>query len=149
MARRAATVRRARIEDIPALMRIRSAVRENRLSDPARVPVDAYRGFIGGPGIWLWEEAGAVLGFSAADAGDGSIWALFVDPAAEGRGIGHELLARALDDLRAAGWTEARLSTGSGTRAERFYVRRGWMRSGISDKGECLLTKRLGQADDA
>ncbi|MEQ8398530.1 GNAT family N-acetyltransferase [Thalassobaculum sp.] len=139
----AGTVRRAEVEDIPALMRIRSGVRENRLSDPAKVPAAAYRTFIDGPGIWLWDEDGSVLGFSAADTTDGTIWALFVDPAAEGLGIGGELLSCALDDLRASGWTESRLSTGPGTRADEFYRRRGWVDAGMSVSGERLLAKAL------
>lgn len=127
--------RRARHDDIPDLMAIRASVRENVLSDPARIPADAYRRWIDGPGIWLWDDAGSVLGFAAADPRDGSIWALFVIPAAEGRGIGRALLAATLDDLRSAGWTTARLTTQPGSRADRFYRRGGWVPHGIAADG--------------
>ena len=137
------TVRRARVENIPVLMRIRAAVRENRLSDPAKVPAEAYRAFIDGPGIWLCADGDSILGFSAADPADGTIWALFVDPAAEGLGIGADLLSRALNDLRRAGWDEARLSTGPGTRAERFYRRHGWNVAGQTEAGEKILFRAL------
>ena len=43
-------------------------------------------------------------GFSPGDPRDGSIWALFVDPADEGRGIGRALLALACDTVRVAGF---------------------------------------------
>lgn len=136
-------IRRAGPADIPALMAIRAAVRENRLSDPAKVPEQAYRDWIAGPGIWLWEEAGGVLGFAAADPRDGSVWALFVAPAAEGRGIGRALLPAALADLRAAGWRRARLATERGSRAERFYRRDGWIDAGTAADGDLLLERPL------
>ena len=41
-------------------------------------------------------EVRIVVGFSAGDSGDGSIWALFVDPLHESRGIGRALIDAAL-----------------------------------------------------
>jgi GNAT superfamily N-acetyltransferase len=43
-------------------------------------------------GIFVWEEDGQVVGFSAADPRNGSISALFMDHAYEGRGIARALL---------------------------------------------------------
>ena len=91
------------------------------------------------PGIWLWEEDGKVLGFSAADTRDGTIFALFVDPAHEGRGIGRALFARALDSLREAGHTTGSLTTQPGSRADRFYQRWGWKVLGTSASGERIF----------
>jgi len=136
-------IRQARSEDVPALMRIRAAVRENVLSDPAKVPASLVEAFIGHSGIWLWQDAAGVLGFAAADTRDGSIWALFVDPEHEGRGIARALLPRALDDLRKAGWRQARLSTDADSRADRFYRRNGWKAGGLSANGERLFTIEL------
>jgi GNAT superfamily N-acetyltransferase len=138
-----AMIRRAQTEDVPALMRIRASVRENILSDPAKVPASLVREFIDHSGIWLWEENGAVLGFAAADTRDGTIWALFVDPIAEGCGIGRALLPRALDDLRAKGWKQARLSTDADSRADRFYRRNGWTPRELLANGERLFTLEL------
>jgi hypothetical protein len=43
--------------------------------------------FIDNPGIFVWEEDGGIVGFSAADPRNGSIFALFVDEAYEGRAV--------------------------------------------------------------
>jgi GNAT superfamily N-acetyltransferase len=101
-------------------------VRENRLSDPSRVTIDHVRWFIGNPGIFVWEDEGGVVGFSAADPRDGNIWALFMDPAYEGRGIGRALFERACNVLREAGCSRMWLTTDPGTRAEAFYRAAGW-----------------------
>jgi GNAT superfamily N-acetyltransferase len=138
-----AMIRRAQTEDVPQLMRIRASVRENILSDPAKVPASLVVEFIGHSGIWLWEQSGQMLGFAAADTRDGSIWALFVDPVAEGRGIGRALLPLALDDLRAKGWKQARLSTDADSRADRFYRRCGWIPGDLLPNGERLFTFEL------
>ena len=43
----------------------------------------AVEWFIDHAAFWLWEENGVVQGFSAGDPRDGTIFALFVDPASE------------------------------------------------------------------
>jgi len=96
-------IRRAHPEERPRITEIRLAVRENQLLDPSRVTDADYHWFAENPGIWVWEEDGRILGFSAADTRDGSIWALFIDPDHEGRGIGRALLAKACDVLREPG----------------------------------------------
>lgn len=136
-------IRTATDTDIPALMRIRAAVQENRLNDPSRVPASAYQEFLAVSRIWLFEDETGIHGFAAADPRDGSIWALFTDPAAEGRGIGKALLPYALDDLRVGGWTHARLSTGPGTRADTFYRRQGWEPAGMTEGGEQGFVRAL------
>ena len=139
----AGATRLARPEDVPALVRIRAAVRENRLSDPARVPASLVLRYIERGLIHVLDEGGSVLGFSAAEPDDGTIWALFVDPDAEGRGIARALLPLALDDLKRAGWSEARLTTQPGSRAERFYRLAGWTALGISAAGERIFVRSL------
>jgi len=131
------------LADIPALMRLRASVRENVLSDPARVPAAAYGPFVERGLLRVWEEDGAIRGFSAAEPEDGSVWALFVDPDFEGRGIARALLPAALADLRAAGWKEARLSTEAGSRAERFYRRDGWTASDATPGGDMVFRRSL------
>src|SRR5215813_7752095 len=122
----AVPIRRARIEERERLKEIRSAVRENRLGDPSRVTDQDYAWFIEHPGIWVWDEDGRILGLAAGDTRDGTIWALFVDPAHERRGIGRALFAAACETLRCHGHRTAMLTTEPGTRAERFYRSSGW-----------------------
>jgi GNAT superfamily N-acetyltransferase len=49
--------------------------------------------------IWIYEVEGQPLGFSAADKRTSSIWALFVLPAWEKRGVGKQLLREAVQWL--------------------------------------------------
>jgi GNAT superfamily N-acetyltransferase len=135
------SIRLATHADIPRLMEIRQAVRENRLSDPRLVPASDYVEFITHSGIWVWEEAGRILGFSAGDARSGWVWALFVDPAHEGRRIGRALLPEACETLRRAGHRTLKLCTAPGTRAERFYLADGWRPTGRSAHGETIFEK--------
>jgi GNAT superfamily N-acetyltransferase len=132
-------IRRARPEDHPRITEIRNSVTENVLSQPGRVTIETYKWFEQHPGVWLWEENGRILGFSASDTRDGTVWALFVDPAHEGRGIGRALFAKACDVLRAAGHREGALTTQPGSRADRFYQRAGWTVVGTSDRGERIF----------
>ena len=132
-------IRRARPEDHARITEIRNSVTENVLSDPSRVTIEHYKWFEQNPGVWLWEEDGRILGFSAADTRDGSIWALFIDPAHEGRGIGRALFAKACDVLRAAGHATGSLTTEPGSRADRFYQRAGWKVMGTSERGERIF----------
>jgi GNAT superfamily N-acetyltransferase len=115
----------------------------NVLRDRRRVTHDMITWFIDNPGIWLWEEDGRVLGFSAADPRDGTIFALFIDPQHEGRGIGRALFARALDCLREAGHATGALTTEPGSRADRFYQRWGWKVVGTTERGERLFEGSL------
>jgi GNAT superfamily N-acetyltransferase len=133
------TIRRATDADRERISEIRSSVKENILRDRSRVTYDMITWFIENPGIWLWEENGKVLGFSAADTRDGTIFALFIDPGHEGRGIGRTLFARALESLREAGHTTGSLTTPSGSRADRFYQRAGWKAVGTTERGERIF----------
>ena len=132
-------IRRARPEDHARVTEIRNSVTENILRDPSRVTVADYKWFEKNPGVWVWEEDGRILGFSAADTRDGTIFALFIDPEHEGRGIGRALFAKALEVLRRAGHTTGSLTTQPGSRADRFYQRAGWKAIGTSERGERIF----------
>jgi len=60
-------IRKATRADIPRILEIRGAVRENRLRDPSRVTVDDACWFIDNPGIFVAVEDGRIVGFSAVD----------------------------------------------------------------------------------
>ena len=91
----------------------------------------------------LAEDAGQEIGFSMADRRDSQIFALFVLPEHEGKGVGTSLLTRATDWLEYQGKREAWLTTGLGTRADRFYVARGWTAAGFGEPGERMYRLSL------
>ncbi len=141
----ALTFRRAIEEDIPTMMRIRLAVKENRLSNPARVTPAMCSDYLDRLGRgWVAELGGEMVGFSYADRTDSSIWALFVDPGREGLGAGKRLLRLAADWLFEIGNDEIRLGTQAHTRADRFYAAQGWTREGMKDDVEVWYRLRRG-----
>ncbi len=141
----ALTFRRAIEEDIPTMMRIRLAVKENRLSNPARVTPAMCSDYLDRLGRgWVAELGGEMVGFSYADRTDSSIWALFVDPGREGLGAGKRLLRLAADWLFEIGNDEIRLGTEAHTRADRFYAAQGWTREGMKDDVEVWYRLRRG-----
>jgi ribosomal protein S18 acetylase RimI-like enzyme len=136
-------IRKATRADLPRITEIRGLVRENRLGDPSRVPLVLCEWFIDNSAFWLWVEDGCVQGFSAGDPRDGSIFALFIDPAYEGRGIGQMLLPLACETLREAGYETATLTTEARTRAEKFYRRNGWTEIGRQNDGQIIFRKEI------
>jgi GNAT superfamily N-acetyltransferase len=129
--------REAKIEDIPALFEVRHSVKENILSDPRKVTPEMCETFLSKSGKgWLCEMEGEVVGFSVASLEDSSIWALFVKPSYEGRGIGKRLLRLATDWLFEMRSTSISLATDADTRADEFYKRQGWLRGEIKPDGE-------------
>jgi len=128
--------------DIATMHRIRLAVRENRLSDPTRVTPANYVRYVEETGAsWVAEFEGSVAGFGIADRASRSLWALFVDPDFEGRGVGRALLQRLTDGLFEAGREPINLSTAPGTRAERMYLAAGWARISELPTGEVWLAR--------
>lgn len=124
-------VRVASEADIPAMHRIRLAVRENRLADPSMVQPDDYRPLLGTNGRgWVAEADGAIAGFAVADLVRRNVWALFVDPEMEGRGVGRMLHDVMMGWFAAQGVERVWLSTDPGTRAEAFYRAAGWQPAG-------------------
>jgi GNAT superfamily N-acetyltransferase len=125
-----ALFRQAAPADIPAMAAIRLAVTENVLSDPGRITHAMYEDYLDATGRgWVAEIDGAIVAFSYADKDKGSIWALFVHPGHEGRGLASVLLRLATDWLFGLGHDAVTLTTGAGTRADRFYARQGWRRT--------------------
>jgi GNAT superfamily N-acetyltransferase len=127
--------RQATVDDIPAMSRIRLAVRENVLSDPGRITEQMYRDYLNLAGRgWVAEIDGGVVGFCYADKVNASIWALFLSEEYEGRGIAKRLLRLAVAWLFERGCASVHLSTTPDTRADRFYAGQGWTRTPISER---------------
>jgi GNAT superfamily N-acetyltransferase len=136
-------IRLARANDIPRLAEIRAAVRENRLADPASIAAADYAPYVADGRCWVWEADGEAAGFAALDAEGASVWALFVAPAAEGRGGGRALMERLLGEARRRGLSELRLTTEAGSRAERFYRQSGGEPVGEDGRGARVMRLKL------
>jgi GNAT superfamily N-acetyltransferase len=135
------TFRPAREPDIFAMSTVRLAVLENRLRDPTRITYDMYVDYLDKLGrSWICECDGKLVGFGSADKHEAFIWALFVDPAFEGRGIGKHLLRMMADYLFELGHEKITLSTGAATRADAFYAAQGWQRSEVPDQTDVQYT---------
>jgi adenylate kinase family enzyme len=132
-------LREAQPSDVADMQRIRRAVRENRLSDPGRITdADCVAAMEALGKTWLAVDGDEVVAFASAYRA-GSVWALFVDPDHEGRGWGQALHAQAVDWLWSLGHDRIWLTTGAGTRAERFYLARGWQPRGLDPGGDLRL----------
>lgn len=137
--------RQALPRDIAAMSAIRLSVRENTLSDPGRITPQMYLDYLARLGRgWVAEVDGVIAGFCYAHREDASIWALFIAPEHEGRGLARQLLALAVDWLFGHGHASVRLSTGAGTRADRFYALQGWIRE-RTDGSEVFYMLKSGQ----
>ena len=118
------------MSDVAEIWRIRYAVRENTLT-PGRISDEDVRREIEDTGRgWVAEEGGAVVAFAIGNARTGNIWALFVDPAYQGRGHGARLHHTMVEWLWSQGLDTLWLSTGTETKARAFYERRGWRDAG-------------------
>lgn len=130
-------IREAHISDINELQSIRNAVTENRLSDPSVVSDSDYILFLTEKGKgWVCEINGRIGGFAIVDLHGRNIWALFVLPGDEGRGIGKLLQETMLDWYFERTTETVWLSTSPGTRAEKFYSKAGWKKAGKLKNGE-------------
>jgi GNAT superfamily N-acetyltransferase len=129
--------REATPQDIPAMHRIRLAVKENVLSSPERVQEAHYLPFLTMHGKgWVALMEDEITGFAIVDTLELYVWALFIHPDWEARGMGKELQSRMLDWYFEHFAGPLWLSTGPDTRAERFYEHTGWCRTGRTSSGE-------------
>lgn len=116
---------------------VRLSVKENVLNNPARISAADYTDYLTRRGRgWVAEDAGHIVGFAIVDKQEHSVWALFVHPNFDQRGIGKELHQRLLDWYFAQSAEPLWLSTTPGTRAEEFYRRQGWQQTGRTSSGE-------------
>jgi hypothetical protein len=129
--------REATVNDIKEIQIVRNSVKENMLSNPKLVTDKDCEEFltVRGKG-WVCETDGKIVGFSIADLQGKNIWALFLKPEFEKKGIGKKLYDLMLDWYFGQTTETVWLSTSPGTRAETFYRRSGWKETGIHGKNE-------------
>lgn len=131
------TFREATTADIPQIQVVRHSVKENVLSDPGLVPDKDVQDYITRRGKgWVCEAGNKIVGFAIADLEDNNVWALFLLPEYEGKGIGRSLHRLMLDWYFLQGKETIWLGTAPHSRAETFYRKAGWRETGIHGKGE-------------
>ena len=129
--------REATIDDIPQIQRVRNSVKENVLSDPNLVTDSDCVDYITRRGKgWVCETEGHIVGFAIADLKENNIWALFLQPDYERKGIGRRLHQLMMDWYFSKTDKTVWLSTAPNSRAETFYRKAGWKEAGIYGKGE-------------
>ncbi|MGU3374981.1 GNAT family N-acetyltransferase [Chryseobacterium sp. M5A1_1a] len=129
--------REARLEDIPQIQVVRNSVKENTLSDPNLVTDRDCEEFLFERGKgWVCEVDQKIVGFSIVDLKENNIWALFLHPDFENKGIGRKLHNIMLDWYFEQKKDNVWLGTSPGTRAEEFYRKSGWKEIGNHGKGE-------------
>jgi GNAT superfamily N-acetyltransferase len=129
--------RESKIEDINGMQVVRHSVNENVLSDPSLVTDRDCKDYITVRGKgWVCEIDNTIVGFAIADLQENNIWALFVHPDHEKKGIGKRLHDTMLDWYFLQTAELVWLGTAPGTRAETFYKIGGWLEAGNHGKGE-------------
>ena len=119
--------------DVPALIALRSATRENaltrdRLEDMGITEASVCRMLESSHSGWLCSVGDKVAGFAIGNGESGEMWVIAVLPEYEAGGIGAELLRRVEKWLWATGWEEIWLTTDIDVtlRAYGFYKNCGW-----------------------
>lgn len=129
--------REAKIEDIPNIQIVRNSVKENTLSDPGLVTDKDCEEFITTRGKgWVCEIDDQIVGFAIVDMQGNNIWALFLNPEFEKRGIGRRLHNIMLDWYFTRTKNKVWLGTAFNTRAEYFYRKAGWEAAGTHGSKE-------------
>jgi ribosomal protein S18 acetylase RimI-like enzyme len=102
--------------------------------DPEDMPVaqeraPMWRERIAVGGVRVFDQDGTVVGYSAIE--EDELKSLYVDPAAQGAGVGSRLLADAQERIRAAGHERAWLYVyAQNAHGCAFYERHGWVAVG-------------------
>ncbi|WP_142850748.1 GNAT family N-acetyltransferase [Telmatospirillum sp. J64-1] len=139
-------IRPATEADAPALFAIRTSVRENHQSIEELAAIGVTLQSVaemlraGTARAWIAESGSEPVAFAMARGN--AVFALFVHPAHEGRGLGKALLHRAEDWLFRQN-EEIWLATGGdpALRAHDFYRRQGWQEAGRLADGQIRYVK--------
>lgn len=90
--------------------------------------------------VWVAEQRGRIVGFASSGPGrdddvdphkTGAVYAIYLEPEAQGRGIGRRLFQRTVEELRELGFTAATLWVlEANVRTRLFYEAAGWQCDG-------------------
>lgn len=138
-------IRLAQQSDVSALFDVRTSVRENhisveRLAQMGVTETSISEMIAASPCAWVVAVGGEVVGFSMIDVEDASLFAAFVLPTHENKGLGKALVQAAEEELfkhHAEIWLE----TANDSRAAGFYRHTGWGNQREAKGGQIRLTK--------
>lgn len=148
-------LRPARPEDVEAIFAVRCAVKENHMSREELAELDITSASVtemitGGDFIVpVAVVEGQIVGFAMAQVSEGYLFALFIHPDYEDKGLGRTLMEVVEFEFAKHGVREAWLATGSepGIRAPGFYRHLGWVECGVMDDGQLKFRKALARAE--
>lgn len=142
----APTIRPASVADVNAMFNVRASVGENtmtteELSAIGVTPESIALAVSSSPCSWVATADEEIVGFAIVDLDSACLFALFVLPQHEGRGIGTRLAhacEQALFERHAVAWLE----TAKASRAARLYRYLGWGDEVEMGGGDIRLEKR-------
>jgi GNAT superfamily N-acetyltransferase len=138
-------IREAIVTDIKQIQIVRNSVKENTLSDPNLVSDEDCKEFITERGKgWVCEINKEIVGFSVVNLQENNVWALFLKPAFEKKGIGRQLHDTMLDWYFEQTVDTIWLGTAPQSRAESFYRQAGWIEIGMHGKDEIKFEMTYG-----
>ena len=119
--------REAKVSDIEQMHSVRLAVLENVLVNLSLVTEELYIQLIttNGKG-WVCVKDSEIIAFAIVDSIKKNVWALFVHPTYEAKGIGKTIHNMMLDWYFSQEENTLWLSTDAKTRADNFYRKFGW-----------------------
>ncbi|TWC76258.1 acetyltransferase (GNAT) family protein [Rhizobium sp. SJZ105] len=141
----AVEIRLAETSDVSALFYVRTSVWENhisreRLAEFGITDSSVSEMISASPCAWVAVLSNEIVGFSMVDVADASLFAAFILPAHEGKGLGTQLVLVAEDELFQH-HSEIWLETDKDSRAAGFYRHLGWGNEREAKGNQIRLTK--------
>jgi len=139
------TIRPACPDDVEGIFHVRTSVTENVLT-PADLsalgitPAVIRDMIISAPCAWVAVDQSEIVGFSMIDLSEACLFAAFVLPAHESRGIGKRLV-RLAEGALFAHHPHLWLETSASSRAASFYRHLGWGNETDVGRGDIRLEK--------
>ncbi|MEB7501779.1 GNAT family N-acetyltransferase [Leclercia pneumoniae] len=131
--------------DIEGIFDVRTSVKENHLSREEMEQMGITESSVidmieKNRCAWVAVDNGKIIGFSMILPDEGSLFAAFVLPEYEGRGVGRSLVQLAEQELfkhHEVAWLE----TDKNSRAAKFYKRLGWVEKENVSESDIRLEK--------
>ena len=137
-------IREAATSDIQQMHQVRLSVKENILMNKDLVKAEHYKSHILTTGkTWVAEVNNQIVGFAAVNIQEENVWALFIHPEHEKKGLGKKLHTAMLDWYFKQGKEYICLTTDPETRAAGFYKKLNWKESEKCPDGEIKMELTL------